>query len=91
LFSHEQIVDIFDNYLNTSLNEHLKTIKTRDIVKAIFITDVEKQDVGKELVTKEFIEYNFIPFVDFIKTYNDKVNNLEEIRNLSYRCCQFNL
>jgi len=91
LFSHEQIVDIFDNYLNTSLNEHLKTIKTRDIVKAIFITDVEKQDVGKELVTKDFIEYNFIPFVDFIKTYNNKVNNLEEIRNLSYRCCQFNI
>jgi hypothetical protein len=42
-------------------------------------------------LTKEFVELNFPPFVDFIRTYNKNKNNLEEIRGLSYKCCQFNI
>jgi hypothetical protein len=91
LFSHEEINDIFDNYLKTPLHPHLCSMQTRDIVKAIFIADVGLYEAGRELITNEFIEYNFLPFIEFIKTYNKSVNNLEEIRILSYRCCQYNI
>jgi len=42
-------------------------------------------------LTKEFVEFNFPPFVDFIKDYNKNKNNLDDIRGLSYKCCQYNI
>tara|TARA_Y100000385_G_scaffold56295_1_gene53912 strand:- start:2547 stop:3560 length:1014 start_codon:yes stop_codon:yes gene_type:complete len=89
LFSFEEIKDIYKNDLDMSINEYLAITKTRDIIKCIFITDNETRLNSKELITKSFINYNYPPFVNFVKTFNSK--NLEEIRILSYKCCQYNI
>ena len=47
--------------------------------------------MSSEILTKEFVEYNFPPFVEFIKEYNKNKNNLDDIRGLSYKCCQYNI
>lgn len=91
LFTFEEIQDIFTNYLDISMNDYLVETKTRNIVKAIFIAEIERHPAGAELLTKEFVELNYPPFVDFIKSYNKNKNNLEEIRGLSYKCCQYNI
>jgi hypothetical protein len=91
LFTFKEIQYIFSNYLNISMNDYLLETKTRNIIKAIFISEIERHPISTEILTREFIELNFPPFVDFIKTYNKNKNNLEEIRGLSYKCCQFNI
>lgn len=91
LFTFDEIQNIFTNYLNISMNDYLLETKTRNIIKAIFISEIERHPASSEILTKEFVELNFPPFVDFIKTYNKNKNNLEEIRGLSYKCCQFNI
>ena len=88
LFTFAEINDIYINYLDMSVNEYLALNETRDIVKCIFITDNESLP-NKDLITKTFINYNYPPFVDFIKTFSSK--NIEDIRNLSYKCCQYNI
>ena len=89
LFTFDEITDIYENYLDMSINEYLAITKTRDIIKCIFITDNETRPNSGELITKTFINYNYPPFVEFIKTFNSK--KIEEIRNLSYKCCQYNI
>ncbi len=88
LFTFAEINDIYINYLDMSVNEYLASNETRDIVKCIFITDNESLP-NQELITKTFVNYNYPPFVDFIKTFNAK--NIDDIRNLSYKCCQYNI
>lgn len=88
LFTFAEINDIYINYLDMSVNEYLALNETRDIVKCIFITDNESLP-NQELITKTFVNYNYPPFVDFIKTFNAK--NIDDIRNLSYKCCQYNI
>ena len=88
LFTFAEINDIYINYLDMSVNEYLASNETRDIVKCIFITDNESLP-NKELITKTFVNYNYPPFVDFIKTFNAK--KIDDIRNLSYKCCQYNI
>jgi hypothetical protein len=77
------------------MNDYLLETKTRNIIKAIFIAELERQPVSAkavaEILTKEFVEFNYPPFVEFIRTYNKNKNNLEEIRGLSYKCCQYNI
>jgi hypothetical protein len=91
LFTFDEIQNVFTNYLNISMNDYLLETKTRNIIKAIFISEIERHPASSEILTKGFIEFNFPPFVDFIKTYNKNKNNLEEIRALSYKCCQYNI
>jgi DNA polymerase III delta prime subunit len=91
LFTFNEICDIFTNYLDISINDYLLETKTRNIIKAIFIAELERQPVCAEILTKEFVELNYPPFVEFIRTYNKNKNNLEEIRGLSYKCCQYNI
>ena len=91
LFTFDEIQDIFANYLDISMNDYLVETKTRNIVKAIFIAEIERHPAGAELLSKEFVELNYPPFVEFIKSYNKNKNNLEEIRGLSYKCCQYNI
>jgi hypothetical protein len=43
------------------------------------------------LITKEFCTYRFPPLYEFVMTYDAKKWNLENIRTLSYKCCQYNL
>ena len=89
LFEHNDILNIFDKYLNIKLNKYLIEKKTRDIIKAIFIAEVERNEPN--LITYEFCNYNFPPLYNFFTSYNNKNNNLEDIRHFSYKCCQFNI
>ena len=91
LFTFEEIQDIFSNYLNISMNDYLLETKTRNLVKAMFISEIERHPSSSEILTKDFIEFNFPPFVEFIKSYNKNKNNLDDIRGLSYKCCQYNV
>lgn len=91
LFTFEEIQDIFRNYLHISMNDDLVETKPRNIIKAIFLSEIERHPASAELLTKEFVELNFPPFVEIIKTFNKNKNNLEDIRGLSYKCCQFNI
>jgi len=91
LFTFEEIQNIFSNYLNISMNDYLFETKPRNIVKALFISEIERHPSSSDVLTKEFVEYNFPPFVDFIKDYNKSKNNLDDIRMLSYKCCQYNI
>lgn len=89
LMQHKEIVDIFSKYLKIKLNKHLVAMKTRDIVRAIFIAQIEQND--SELVTKEFCTMNFPPVYEFIKTFNNKKYSIESIKQFSYKCFQFNI
>ena len=91
LFTFDEIEDIFSNYLNISMNDYLLEIKTRNIIKALFISEIERHPSSTDILTKDFVEFNFPPFVDFIKNYNKNKNNLYDIRSISYKCCQFNV
>jgi len=91
LFSFDDIQNIFNKYLKIAMNDYLLEIKTRDIIKALFISEIERHPTSSEILTKEFVEFNFPPFVDFIKNYNKNKNNLYDIRSLSYKCCQYNV
>jgi hypothetical protein len=73
------------------MNDYLLETKTRNIIKAIFVSEIERHPASSDILTKEFVELNFPPFIEFIKTYDKNKNNLEEIRGLSYKCCQFNI
>lgn len=91
LFTHEDVRDIFANHIHIPINDKLVSIKTRNIVKAIFISEIEGHVEGSAILTPEFINYNYPPFADFIKTYNKKNNNIADLRELSYKCCQYNI
>ena len=79
------------NYLEISMNDEFVETKSRNIIKALFISEIERHPASSEILTKEFVELNFPPFVEFIKNFNKNKNNLEDIRGLSYKCCQFNI
>lgn len=91
LFTFTEIQTIFTDYLHISMNDYLFETKPRNIIKALFLSEIERHPTSTELLTKEFVELNFPPFVDFIKGYNKNKNNLDDIRGLSYKCCQFNI
>uniref|UniRef100_A0A6C0LLI8 Uncharacterized protein n=1 Tax=viral metagenome TaxID=1070528 RepID=A0A6C0LLI8_9ZZZZ len=91
LFTFEEIQTIYRNNLGISMNDYLVETKPRNIIKALFLSEIERHPASAELLTKEFVELNFPPFVEFIKAFNKNKNNLEDIRGLSYKCCQFNI
>lgn len=83
LFTTTEIQNIFAKYLyNNMLNDLLKVFR-RNIIKAIFFADMTS--------TTSLDTYNFPPLYDFMKTYDKKKNNLEEIRTLAYKCCQYSI
>ena len=91
LFTFEEIQTIYRDYLDISMNDYVAETKPRNIIKTLFISEIERHPASAELLTKEFVELNFPPFVEFIKGFNKNKNNLEDIRGLSYKCCQFNI
>ncbi len=91
LFTHQEILDIFSTYLKKPLNEHLKDMQTRNIVKAIYIAELEQVPEAVPLLTKEFCTYNYPPLYELVKSYNKKKDMLAEIRAVSYKCCQYNV
>lgn len=91
LFTFDEINNIFTNYLNISINDDLAITKPRNIIKTLFIADLECKPGANDILTNDFIKYNYPPFVDFIKSFNKNKNNMEDIRYLSNKCCQYNL
>jgi hypothetical protein len=89
LFSHMEIVDVFEKVFNQDLNIHLKKQKTRDLVKAIFLSEVEKKN--KEIITYEFCTLNYPPLMNFVTKLENKKNNLEIIRKMAYEMFQYNI
>jgi DNA polymerase III delta prime subunit len=89
LFTHIEINDIFSKYLHIKMNKHLVSSKSRDIIRAIFIAQIEQSD--SQIVTMEFCTLHFPPVYDFIKTFNNKKYSLDAIKQFSYKCFQFNI
>lgn len=87
--THSEVLSIFKNCFNLPLNQYLIEQKTRDIIKAIFIAQVESSN--PELITKEFCTMNFPPLFEFYKNFNKKKNSLDDIRQFSYKCFQYNV
>lgn len=85
LFKHEEINKIFRD-LNIPLNRFLIENKTRNIINALFIAQVEKNE--PEIITYQFCNYHFPPLFDFIE---EKDFSIENIRKLSYKLCQYNI
>ena len=91
LFTFEEINNIFVNYLGISVIDELAAMKTRNIIKALFISEIENSPHAGEILTEDFIKYNYPPFFEFIKSYDKNKNNMEDIRYLSNKCCQYNI
>jgi hypothetical protein len=70
LFTFEEIQTIYRNHLDISMNDYLVETKPRNIIKALFLSEIERHPASAELLTKEFVELNFPPFVEFMKTFN---------------------
>lgn len=88
LLSNNEIINIFNNILKKPLNKML--IKNNNnIIKTIFISEVEEQQ--PLLVTEDFCKLNFPPISDFIKNFKKNKKGLEDIRNFSYKCFQYNI
>ena len=85
LFTTNQISTIFNNYLQINLNPYLIKNNCRNIIFAIFIAQTEIYE--PLLVDENFCSLNYPPFKDFLKSNY----NLKDIRQLSYKFCQYNL
>ena len=85
LFTNDEIQGIFKKYLQKTLNNNLITNNCRNIIFAIFIAQTEIYE--PLLITEDFCNYNYPP----IKTFVASNYNLNDIRQLSYKYCQYNL
>ena len=82
LFEINEIKYIFKKYLNLNNDE---LIITRNIIFNIFLEQIKINE--PELLKDDFYNYNYPPIVKF---YNSKYD-LNDIRQLSYKLCQYNL
>jgi len=87
--SHDEIVKIFKDYFQYPLNPFLAEKKTRNIIKAIYMAQIEQ--TNPELITKDFCTMNFPPLFEFYKNFNKKKQSLDDIRQFSYKCFQYNV
>lgn len=85
LFQHDEIQKIFQEYLHIPVNKYLAEEKTRDIIKAIYIAHEDDN-----ICTKEFCTLNFPLVFEFYKKFKKK-SNLDDIRQFSYKCFQYNI
>lgn len=85
LFKNEEIINIFEK-LNIKLNKYLIENKSRNIINCLFISQIEENE--PHLLNYEFCNYNYPPLYNYIK---NKKYTLEDIRILSYKCCQYNI
>lgn len=85
LFTTKEIEMIFNNNLNIKLNENLIKNNCRNIIFAIFIAQTEIYE--PLLVDEDFCNFNYPPIKSFVNS-NFTIN---DIRQLSYKYCQYNL
>lgn len=89
LFKTNEINVIFNNYLNKNLNNYLIKYNCRNLIFSIFISEIENKE--PHLITEEFCNLKYPPMYNYIKTFNKKKYNLEDIRKISYNCFQYNI
>tara|TARA_B110000858_G_scaffold2862_1_gene3318 strand:+ start:11257 stop:12183 length:927 start_codon:yes stop_codon:yes gene_type:complete len=89
LFKTCEIDEIFKNILNKKLNNFLLKSNCRNLIFSLFISEIE--DKEPHLITEDFCNLKFPPIYNFIKKYNKKKNNLDDIRKMSYNCFQYNI
>jgi DNA polymerase III delta prime subunit len=89
LFDHDEIIYIFNKYLKINVNKHLLKENTRDFIKAIFLAEVERNE--PHLLTYDYCTYRFPLIYNFMVNFSKTNTNLEDIRQFSYKCCQFNI
>jgi len=85
LFKIEEIEKIFRKYLKVEMNKNLIINNNRNIIYDIFISQTEKNE--PLLVNDNFCNLNYPPIVKFLETKY----NLNDIRQLSYKYCQYNI
>lgn len=85
LFTTNQISSIFNYHLQINLNPFLIKNNCRNIIFAIFIAQTEIYE--PLLVDENFCSLNYPPLKDFLKSNY----NIKDIRQLSYKYCQYNL
>lgn len=83
LFKMEEIEKIFNKYLKIELNENLKN--NRNIIFDIFIAQTEKNE--PLLIDEDFCNLHYPPIKAFLKSNY----TLNDIRQLSYKYCQYNI
>lgn len=90
LFTELQISNIFSNYIKKPVPSHCR----RDIIKALFFADIPTANAASAASaasTSSTSTYNFPPLYDYMKTFDKKKNNLQDVRTLAYKCCQYNI
>ncbi len=89
LFTLNEIHMIFDKYLEFKLNPNFisNVYKNRDIIFAIFVAQTEMNE--PLLVTPEFCLFNYPPIKTLVLN-KKKSLSLNDIRQLSYKYCQYN-
>ena len=85
LFNNNEIITIFDKYLKVKLHPYLIKNNCRNVIFAIFIAQTNIYE--PLLITEEFCNYNYPPITTFV-TSNYSLN---DIRQLSYKYCQYGL
>ena len=86
LLTHQEILSAFDK-MQRPLNSHLKSLKTRNLIKALFIAQIELCE--NEILTKHFCTLHFPPITDLFSS--DKKPSIDDIRQFSYKCFQYNI
>ncbi len=86
-FTHSEIIDIYNKYLHININQYLLENKSTNLIKSLFISEIEKDNE----ITNEFCNLYYPPLYDFIKKFDKKKNNLENIREFIYKLFQFNI
>lgn len=86
LFTIDEMTNIFTKYFNIYLNPIIIKNNNRNIIFAIFIAELERCE--PQIVNEIFISYNFPLLYDFIQSKN---KDLHDIRQISYKCCQYNI
>jgi len=85
LFTTNEIINIFNSYLNINLNINLIKNNCRNIIFAIFIAQTEIYE--PLLVNEDFCSLNYPP----IKNIINNNFSLNDLRQLSYKYSQYNL
>jgi len=84
LFTTNEINNIFNQYLNISLNQTLINNNCRNIIFAIFIAQTEIYE--PLLITEDFCNFN-----PPIKNFTSSNFTINDLRQLSYKYSQYNL
>ena len=84
-FTNNEIIHIFNKYLNVNLHPLLIKNNCRNIIFAIFICQTYIYEPS--LITEDFCNFNYPPIVSFANSNY----TLNDIRQLSYKYCQYNL